>query len=237
MRLAIITPVGPGHAIPARHAYESVRLAKSNAKQFVPRQFDSMRHEIIEDQEGDLGRSKARNIGMDRHRDADWFFFLDADDFMRPDALDWNDFEAPATFGSVSLDGSVLKENVFPCDWRSIALRGAYGTLSMGFFCNARLARRMRFNENMDAGEDFEFYMRLPGFVKLDRALVEIGRKHRSAGGPRGYDKIDWVGICNGVIAEAVAKEPAKYDLRGNAVLAQAGSAHVEPREVSRAVR
>lgn len=237
MNLCVVTPVGPGHENVAVNAARSVNLASTNAKYLVPRQFSSVRHEIVHDANGDLGRSRARNIGIDRDPAADWYFFLDADDSMCLDALAMNDMEAPATFGAVSLDGMALRNNVWPCGWRDVALRGALGTLSMGFFCRADIARELRFNEEMDRGEDFDFYMRLPGFTKRECVLVEIGRKHPSAGGPRGYARIDWVGICNGVIAEAVEREPGKYDLRGHAVLAKAGSSRVESRPVSRAVR
>lgn len=216
MKLAVITPVGPGHERIVESAIASVRVAFRNN-----RTFSGVRHIIIDDDRGDLGRSKARNIGMDRS-DADWFFFLDADDTMRPDALNVA-LKSPAVFGAVSLRSGPTK-NVYPCGWREVALHGACGTLSMGFFCRADVARRLRFNEGMNAGEDFDFYLRLDDFAKLARPLVDIGYDIPSAVGPRGYHWIDWSGICNGLIADAVAKEPEKYDLGGDAILAAAGS-------------
>lgn len=229
MKLAVITPVGPGHEKAAEAAIASVTMAT-----YGDHPFRSVRHVVIEDKKGFSGRSASRNRGM--KADADWYFFLDADDTMRPDALGRNIFTSPATFGSVSLNGTVIQENVYPCSWRRLALYGAHGTLSMGFFCRADIARSLRFNEDMDAGEDFDFYMRLPGFTKLAVPLVDIGYDLPSAGGPRGYDKIDWVGICNRVIAAAVKREPEKYDLRGDALLAKAGGIAPEPREIPGAV-
>src|SRR6185369_8553529 len=189
MRLAVITPVGPGHEEIVRGAIASVEAA-------APGPF-SVRHVLIDDLYGNLGRSKARNRGMVA---ADWYFFLDADDRMRPDALTLNDFDYEATFGAISLDGKITKENVQPCGWQEIARHGAFGTLSMGFFCHADVAQELRFNEDLDAGEDFDFYMRLPNFTKIEKPLVDIGYSLPSAGGPRGYEKIDWVGVCNKVI-------------------------------------
>lgn len=213
MILCVITPVGPGHDIIVDRTIDSVLKARTGP-------FSIVRHEIVYDHEGKLGRSRARNIGMDVCPEADWYFFVDADDRMRSDALLLNDFDSAATFGAVSLDGKVISD-VWPCTWRDIALRGAVGTLSMGFFCKGELARSLRFNEDMDAGEDYEFYMRLPCFTKRSVPLVDIGYLTASAGGPRGYVRIDWAGICNTQIAEAVKRAPEKFDLRGDAVLAK----------------
>jgi glycosyltransferase involved in cell wall biosynthesis len=222
MKLAVITPVGPGHDDIVRHAMASVDNAYQDDR------FSSIRHVVIDDHAGRLGRSHARNIGMGA--DADWFFFLDADDTMRPDALTLANLRASATFGAISLDGRVIVENVHPCGWRQVALNGARGTLSMGCFVRADVARALQFNEDIDAGEDFDFYMRLPGFVKVARPLVDIGYNTPSAGGPRGYDTIDWTEICNDIVARYVtAAPPERYGLRGDAVLAAVGGVKAKP--------
>ena len=148
---------------------------------------------------------------------ADWYFFVDADDRVSVGAFGRNDFAAPATFGAISKIGHGYAFNVHPCGWREVALFGCYGTLSMGFFLNASLG--LRFNEDLDAGEDYEFYMRLPSFTKVAEPLVEIGYNRHSAGGPRGYKRINWIDTCNNEIAKAVKKDPAKYDLDGCSVL------------------
>lgn len=222
MRLAVITPVGPGHEAAAARAMASVDVACGASC------FGSVRHVIVEDHAGNMGRSHARNIGMDS--EADWFFFLDADDTMRPDALTLNRFNEPATFGAVSLNGRIYDRNIQPCGWRQIALNGARGTLSMGCFVRADIARAVRFDESLDAGEDFDFYLRLPGFTKIARPLVDIGYDTPSATGPRGYDNIDWTGICNGIIEKYVTANPEKFNLRGDAILAAAQRAGSKPR-------
>ena len=221
MRLAVITPVGPGHDDVVLHAMASVDNASQSAT------FSSIRHVVVDDHLGRMGRSHARNIGMGT--DADWFFFLDADDTMRPDALTLNDFRTSATFGAILLNGRPFERNVHPCGWRQVALHGARGTLTMGCFVRADVARALRFNESLDAGEDFDFYLRLPGFTKIAKPLIDIGYDTPSATGPRGYDEIDWTAICNDIIARYVTADPARYNLRGDALLAAAGGVKPKP--------
>lgn len=230
MKLAVITPVGPGHEELVKDAIDSVRVAKRNNTQF-----SSVDHIVVDDGKGEMGRGAARNIGMITAF-ADWYFFLDADDMMRPEAFTLCRFDVPAAFGSISLQRRRFAKNVHPCGWREIALHGSRGTLSMGFFCRADVARRLSFNETLDAGEDFDFYLRLDRFTKIAQPLVEIGYDLPSAGGPRGYIDVPWVDICNAMIVDAVGREPAKYDLRDNAVLEQAGSARSQSGDLSPAL-
>lgn len=223
LKLTVITPFGPGHEAFARQAVNSVVAAMAVSQG----PFAEVQHILVDDSKGLRGRSAARNHGMDLDAGwADWFFFLDADDTMDPLALTRLVPSAPATFGLVywngALDGRARRLNVFPCGWREVAIYGARGTLSMGFFVDAKVARDLRFSEAMNIAEDYDFYMRLPGFVKVYEPLARIGYYLPSAGGPRGYDEVDWVGSSNKVIAAAVAKEPSKYDLGDYAVLAKA---------------
>lgn len=187
MRLTVITPVGPGHEYIVGRAVASVCEASKR-----PGRFKEIVHKVIPDTRGQWGRGKARNYAMENG----WMFFLDADDVMMPDAMELCDFSYPATFGAVCLDGRVSEKNVYPCDRQSVRQHGAQGTLSMGFFYQGPL----RFNEEMIAGEDFDFYMRLPKFIKIEKPLVSIGRSVASATGPKGYSKLDWHAECRNVI-------------------------------------
>ena len=54
---------------------------------------------------------------------------------------------------------------------------------------------------------------------------MNIGYDLPSAGGPRGYARIDWTGICNEVIRRYVENDLGKYDIRRDAVLAKASGA------------
>jgi glycosyltransferase involved in cell wall biosynthesis len=209
MKLVVVTPVGPGHEAVFERAAQSVH----EAVDYGCSAFTEVEHFVVWDSKGEYGRSAARNRAILNSPEADWFFFLDADDIMRPYALEHCTFNSAATFGAVYQRGSIIRENVWPCDWRSIVDYGARGTLSMGFFCRADVARRLRFNEDLDAGEDFEFYMRLPHFVKVRSPLVEIGRDTPSAVGPRGYRSLDWIGVCNTVIEDAIRCDPDKFGI------------------------
>lgn len=235
MKLAVITPVGPGHEPYVAAAQASVQAAIAHGTG----RFTSVRHIVVDDTKGQMGRSRARNSAIDA--DADWLFFLDADDAMCPAALTLNDFERAATFGLVywatPLEGRMRRLNVVPCGWRELALYGARGTLSMGFFVRAEVARAIRFNESMNIAEDYDFYVRLPSFTKVPEPLVCIGYNVPSAGGPRGYHEVDWVGACDLVIQEAVKREPEKYDLGGHAVLEKATRTPRQRRELLQALQ
>lgn len=211
MNLVIITPVGPGHGALADEAVRSVRQAKPFSGLF-----SKVEHVLVDDRLGEFGRGAARNIGMRDRSEADWYFFLDADDRFFYNALLYNDFSSPATFGAVCKLSIVTKRtrisrsNVFPCGWNEILKYGAKGTLSMGFFVRGDIARELKFNEDMIVGEDFDFYIRLPSFVKCKNPLVRIGSNHPPATGPKGYKSVDWQRECSAVI-----------DLHRDAILAK----------------
>lgn len=216
MKLAVITGVGPGHETIVNKARQSVADALRNGSSF-----SSTVHDCIDDTKGDLGCPSAKNAGIDRNPDADWFFFLDADDLMEPDALLLNRFDAPATFGSVKLSGVKGYKNVFPCGWREIAINGAGGTLTMGFFCRADIAKAIRFEDGDELTDDFKFYLALPSFVKLQRPICTTCVDVPSSVGPKriGAATADWTGNCNKLIREAVARNPDKFGVSADLVL------------------
>lgn len=206
MRLTVVTPVGPGHEAVARDCAASVGRAWAHD----PGPFTLLRHDLRDDTRGHLGRSRARNLAVAARPDADWFFFLDADDLMEPRAF--GRFgealgaapDLAAVFGAVCTDrDGVVAENVYPLDWPALLERGAAGTLSMGCFVRGDAARAVPFDESMDAAEDFDFYLRLlhgRQWAKLALPLAVIRRDVPSAGGPRGYATLDWRGACRAVV-------------------------------------
>jgi glycosyltransferase involved in cell wall biosynthesis len=194
MRLAVITPVGPGHE-------GILPLAAMSVMNLEKGPFDEILHVIVNDNEGKLGRSKARNIGI--QTPADWYFLLDADDIIMPYAprlLERTPNEYSAVFGAVQVNGRVTPQNKWPCRIEHIYEHGGLGTLCMGFFIKAEVARNLLFDETLDKGEDFDFYMRLPSFYKLKVPLVSINGKIASAVGPRGYEELDWIATCREVV-------------------------------------
>lgn len=193
VKCAVVIPVGPGHEAYALTAVASV----SAAWKADPGPFDELEFAVVWDRAGALGRSKARNKAMDEHP-ADFHFLLDADDLMLPSAFSLVVREADATFGAIMLDRQVFAHNEWPVTRETLFAKGAKGTLAMGCFVRGDLG--LRFNEAMDVAEDYDFYLRLPSFVKIRQPLVSIGYSKPSATGPRGYEKIDWIGECNRVI-------------------------------------
>ena len=193
MRLVVITPVGPGH--------ESILpLAALSVLHLEYHEFTEIQHIIVNDTKGELGRSKARNLGM---IEADWYFFLDADDVMMPYATRFvgrvgDKFDA--IFGAVQVNGRISPNNLWPCKIEEIYKYGGQGTLCLGFFVKAEIAREIRFDETLDKGEDFDFYIRLPSFYKVKPPLVSVNSKIPSARGPKGYEELDWHKTCREVV-------------------------------------
>jgi glycosyltransferase involved in cell wall biosynthesis len=195
VKVTAVIPVGPGHKQYAEDAAGSVYRAWANSKG----PFEELNVVIIDDTLGKRGRSASRNHGISRNP-SDWYFLLDADDEMLSDAFQNVAIESAATFGAVCLDGVIAKENIYPLTREMLFAHGAKGTLSMGCFVRGDVARATPFDETLETGEDFDFYMRLPDFVKIDRPLVSIGYRKPSAGGPKGYKDIKWREICWSVI-------------------------------------
>lgn len=223
MKLTVITGVGPGHEKIVDSAVESVKAAIANNMQFA-----SVRHNLIDDTAGILGCAGSRNVGMD---DADWYFFLDADDLMEPNALTLNRFDFPATFGAVKLGGRTGYKNVWPCGFRELAMHGAGGTLTVGFFCRADVARALKFDEDDEITDDFDFYLRLPAFIKISEPLCTTCVNVPSSVGPRriGAAQKDWTGLCNEKIRQAVAREPEKFNLGDEPLLGQVAATGWKP--------
>ena len=193
MKITVIIPVGPGHDKYLDQALRSVDKAWRTSHG----PFSCMNVRWIDDLDGSMGRSAARNCGLEY--ESDFYFLLDADDEMMPLAFSYVEISHYATFGAIMIRDAIWTENVWPLTRAKLFEHGAEGTLSMGLFLRGDV--KTRFDESMDRGEDFDFYMRLPGFIKIRDALVSIGYYNPSAGGPRGYKKIDWLKICNEVIA------------------------------------
>lgn len=195
-------------------AVQSVHEARENRRHI----FDEVVIMVVEDHRGELGRSKARNRGMDAHPDADWYFFLDADDLMGPNTI--NQFsllypmiekcEAKAVFGNViinwglppNIQPKTTSENREVNGYEDLVQFGSKGTCSMGFFCSGPEARAHRWNEDLDFGEDFEFYLSFGTkhhICKVPSTFCYIGRAIPSARGRRGVDRrfpLDWHDKC-----------------------------------------
>ena len=203
MRLAVIIPIGPDHIEQAEQAAASVWNAwRTNSGPF--------RHlVVIRKRDLGKGRSETRNRGMDQAMElgADWLFLLDADDRMTPHAMSCIDLESPATFGAIMLNGQVALGDRWPVSRETLFAHGADGTLAMGCFVRADLG--VRFDESLENGEDFDFYMRLPGFMKRPDPLVDIAyhapaAHHKNSMARR---KADWQNVCWQVVRGYAVRE------------------------------
>lgn len=190
LSVAVVIPVGPGHQLVSARARFSVERAWVTNRG----PFSHLDIRVVDDSAG-LGRSQARNRGLSDP--ADWYFLLDADDQMMPGAFGLVQ-DAPATFGAIVLDGKPYKGNRWPVTRETLFEHGADGTLTMGCFIRGDVAAR--FNESLENGEDFDFYLRLPGFVKIQEPLVDIGYSTPSAGGKRKGAEGAWREACREVI-------------------------------------
>ena len=185
VKISIITPVGPGH-------------------QRYTQPADSI---CVDDTHGKLGRSKARNMGMEIAKDSDWFFFHDADDELVTDAHDImlkaiaDSPEAKAIFGSIggwSSNGRKIpvdEHNRYPENWDDVVNGDTNGLFSISALYRAPEALQLGFKEDLDTTETLEFSMAFIAqhpWVKV-RDVFSLAHCDRpSAGGPRGYGPIDW---------------------------------------------
>jgi hypothetical protein len=202
LKCAVVTPVGPGHEALYRECVESAARAVARSKG----PFTDIVALKVDDGEGRHGRSRARNIGVrDAVRQgADWIFFLDADDLMvdnafalaadyvgRYDAI-WGQIYsfAQGEREAVKRSGQVEATE----DINDILNNDPFLTLQMGHFVRAPLALANPFDESLDTGEDFDYYLRIwraSRCIKIPHALF-ANRRGLHAAGPRSATGRDW---------------------------------------------
>ncbi|MCG6157843.1 tetratricopeptide repeat protein [Rubinisphaera margarita] len=201
-RCAVISPVGPGHAEIYSQAERSIRNAALQSagpfREIIPFRID--------DTAGKIGRSRARNHAVQRAAEMgiEWVFFLDADDLMVPNAfaavgpyLDRYD----AIWGQIfsfddGTEHAVQRENQLGQTDRfdDVLNSDPYLSLQIGHFVRTEIALRHPFNESLDVGEDFDYYLRLwesQRCIKTDQAFF-ANRRGRHSTGPRAGTGRDW---------------------------------------------
>lgn len=208
MRVIVLIPFGPGHE---KHVMEAVRSVL-NARN--PGGWD-INAWTIDDTDGELGRSRARNaLSMSAiEAGADWLMYLDADDLCDPRCFMWlkaalqDDHDLEALWGRIvrqrawkGSDGRIQKlelmrsdDDVAPIRSKEelLALPG-HSTLRVGNFIKPALFLRVGgWLEEWDVGEDHEFHyacvMHAKKFAKIDETLAWIRTYLDGAHGPRGY--------------------------------------------------
>ena len=203
LRVAVIIPVGPGH----ESLYTECRASVERAWRRGRGPFVTMSLIAVDDTGGRLGRSRARNIGIERAvaGRADWIFFLDADDLMAASAFDamsaWVDGH-DAVWGLIlgispaATTPQLRIPQIIGMDsFIDLLLFEPFLTLQMGHFVRAPVAAAVRFDESMDAGEDFDYYVRLWAAYRCRKIAREffINRHGLHSTGPRAATAEDWV--------------------------------------------
>lgn len=202
LRVAVVTPVGPGHA----DLYAECRASVQAAWRCGRGPFSAITCIAVDDSEGKLGRSRARNIGIERAigEGADWLFFLDADDLMAEGAFDAvGDYvgDHDAVWGLIlGLSPGAARPHlripqvVTMNTIDDLLLFDPFLTLQMGHFVRTPVVQSVRFDESLDAGEDFDYYLRLWVNSRCAKVAREffINRHARRSTGPRAASAEDW---------------------------------------------
>jgi FkbM family methyltransferase len=202
MKCAVITPVGPGHERLFQQSSQSV----SAAIQHSQGPFSEISTIAINDTSGAIGRSAARNEAVRRAKAAniEWLFFLDADDLLFVNAFDLikqyvNQYDAiwgaivellpNSNQVSLRIPQILTLSNI-----KELLLFDPYITLQMGHFIRTEVAAENPFNESMNTGEDFDYYLRVWSNFKC----LKIGnpfflnRRGLHSTGPKSADGKQW---------------------------------------------
>lgn len=201
MKCCVIIPVGPGHQDTSLRAIHSVETAISNGTGA----FSSV-EVIAQDDTLGQGRSRARNLGVLEagKREADWVFFMDADELMAPNAFNevqhlLQDYDA--IWGAIyeanleTQQATRRSNDVAPIDsLEQVLLNQPFLTLHNGHFVRYPVALEHPFNTEMDCGEDFEYYLRVwrdSRCIKIVQPIFFNVRGQHSTG-PRAATGKDW---------------------------------------------
>ncbi len=227
MKCAVVTPIGPGHELFALDAEESFRHACATAcGPFA--QIDFIK---VDDTRGELGRSAARNQGvrLAQQAGAEWIFFLDADDILYPgvfanvtnhlahyDAVWGGIYElADNEESGVIRPGQLLRISRIG----QLLANDPFITLQIGHFVKTAAALATPFDPALDAGEDFDYYLRLWSkfnCIKVPEPFF-FNRRNTYAGGPRAATDRDWRVAVERIVCEKcqAADFHAEFAYRG----------------------
>lgn len=226
MKCAIITPIGPGHA----ELFQTSCLPSiERATAFGAGPFDEVVLFPMDDTEGRHGRSNRRNAAIAEAQKAgvEWLFFLDADDEITPNAfvtfgkiLEENP-GIDAAFGLICNRGAKGKpairedqiENLDSYD--DLLGQDPFFSLIICHFVRTEIAASLGFDEQMDAGEDFDYYFRLwksHSCVKRPEIFAVVRRGAQSQG-LRSATGRDWNLVVGPLWAAKVAEHPIKRSI------------------------
>jgi len=205
MKCSVIIPLGPGHHAYIEDSKQSIREAITQSKG----PFDQISTIIINDLEGKIGRSNARNQGIKQAKadQADWIFFLDADDIIMKNVFESfapyeKDYDA--VWGNILIQQPHQRQNnqashigqLITIHYiEEILLFEPFITLQIGHFIRTDLALDNLFSSYLDAGEDFEYYLKVWTKYKCIKIkdIFFMNRVGFSSIGPRAATGADWL--------------------------------------------
>lgn len=203
MKCGIVTPIGPGH----EKAYQSAVVSIEIAARKSQGPFDAIELFPVYDLKGELGRSKARNLGVESAHAAgcDWIFFLDADDLMFEEAFrSITDLvhAYDAIWGLICeaphgrLDAVQLRPNQLPptTSIHDLLKVDPFLSIQMGVFVRTAIALQNPFDEAMDTGEDFKFYLACWTKCRCVKGkfILFVNVRGNHSIGPRSADGVRW---------------------------------------------
>ena len=204
MRCDVIIPVGRGHEDLYLQAVESVRIATQWSGLFT-----DIKIKVIDDTKAKLGRSSARNIAVESS-DADWLFFLDADDRLHPKAFD---SISPYISDYDAIWGNIWEYTNGVAVWRyqvpeidsydRLISFDPYLTLQMGHFI--KRDKFLPFDEEMDCGEDWDYYLRIwksSRCIKINDCLF-LNQRGIHSTGQRSATGKEWTEVVRNIIEKA----------------------------------
>ncbi len=201
-RCAVITPIGPGHESLYEECLASIEKSfnekKGNFSEVIPINID--------DHDGKLGRSRARNLGIRKAAEhgVDWIFFLDADDLMAPSSFE---YVSPYLEKYDGVWGSIWtiekgetaprqrpKQLPFLYNIQDVLSCDPFMTLQMGHFVRTHVALSNLFDESIDTGEDFDYYLRVWGKHRCIKTSLPFfyNRRGLHAQGPKSASGGEW---------------------------------------------
>ena len=218
LRCAVITPVGPGHLDTFKNfCAPSVDMAA----RFKKGPFNEIEHFPIYDLDGEVGRSASRNFGVKKAFESgyDWIFFLDADDIMFEDAFDtftgfadthdavWGQIvEAQSNeLNSVKIRAGQTTEID---SFRDLLATDPFYSIQMGHFVKTHLAFQHPFDEKMDTGEDFNYYLKLWRSYKCikSKKIFFLNVRGNHSTGPKSANGVQWRQFVEREIKHAVSQ-------------------------------
>jgi glycosyltransferase involved in cell wall biosynthesis len=211
-KLAIITPLGPGHQAIFQQCKDSI------AKLKLPAGW-TCEHIVVDDSKAELGRSAARNQGVKSatKAGANWIFFLDADDLIDENALH---HAAPAladndaVWGLISAfksgENSTIRSPQIPYidDLPGVLSTPPFQTLQMGHFVRTEIAIQHSFNEARNCGEDFQYYLEIWKHHRCIKLPIQLfhNRRGEHSTGRLSATGAEWAQTTNALIKENLSQ-------------------------------